>query len=159
MAKADLDSAAPSGTKMRQECLAIRARLISRRLSRIYDAALRPQRITVSQLNLLSVIENLQSAPAGRVAELLSMEISTLSRNARIAQDEGWITIERAERGNGRVLSLTPAGRQKLLQALPAWEHAQSEARSLLGPEAAETLWKVGNAVWDEHVDDSRTMS
>ena len=130
--------------------LAIRARLISRRLSRIYDAALRPLGITVSQLNLLSVIENLHSAPSGRIADLLSMEISTLSRNARIAQGEGWITIERAERGNGRVLSLTPAGRHKLLDALPAWEQAQSEARTLLGPEAAETLWKVGNSVWDE---------
>jgi DNA-binding MarR family transcriptional regulator len=159
MSNANLDPAGPSGTKMGRECLAVRVRLVSRRLSRIYDAALRPLGITVSQLNLLSVVENLQPAPSGRVADLLSMEISTLSRNARIAQSEGWITIERAARGNGRVLSLTPSGGQKLLEALPAWEQAQSEARTLLGPEGADTLWKLGNSVWDEQVGHERAKS
>jgi DNA-binding MarR family transcriptional regulator len=152
MTNATLDSAGPGGTTMAQECLAVRVRLISRRLSRIYDAALRPLGITISQLNLLSVIDNMQPAPSGRVAALLSMEISTLSRNARIAQSEGWITIERAERGNGRVLNLTPAGRQKLLEALPPWQQAQAEARALLGPDGADTLWRLGNSVWDEQV-------
>jgi DNA-binding MarR family transcriptional regulator len=160
MTNTNLDPAGPSAAKMGQECLAVRVRLISRRLSRIYDAALRPLGITISQLNLLSVIDNLQpAAPSGRVADLLSMEISTLSRNARIAQSEGWITIERAERGNGRVLSLTPSGRQKLLEALPPWEQAQSEARTLLGPEGADTLWKLGNSVWDEQAGHTRARS
>lgn len=91
---------------MAEECLAVRVRLLSRRLSRIYDGALRPIGLTVAQLNVLSVIEVVGSAPAGRVADLLAMEISTLSRNARIMEGEGWITIERAERGNGRILRL-----------------------------------------------------
>ncbi len=142
-----VDSLGPGATKMARECLAVRVRLLSRRLSRIYDAALRPLGITVAQLNVLSLIENLTSAPSGRVAELLCMEISTLSRNARIMRSEGWIAIERAERGNGRVLTLTPAGSAKLLEALPAWEQAQSEARGVLGDDGAQVLWKLGSAV------------
>jgi DNA-binding PadR family transcriptional regulator len=87
------------------------------------------------------------------------MEISTLSRNAGIAQSEGWITIERAARGNGRVLSLTPSGRQKLLDALPQWEQAQEEARTLLGPEGADALWNLGNSAWDDQAGHTRARS
>lgn len=137
---------------MAEECLAVRVRLLSRRLSRIYDAALRPLAITVAQLNALSVIEVMGSAPAGRVADLLAMEISTLSRNAHIMESQGWITVERAERGNGRILRLTPAGLQKLREAKPAWDAAQLQARELLGDEGALELKRLGDGVWDDQL-------
>ncbi len=134
---------------MAEDCLAVRVRLLSRRLSRIYDSALRPLGLTVAQLNVLSVLEVTDSAPAGRVADLLAMEISTLSRNARIIEGEGWITIDRAERGNGRILRLTSAGRRKLRAARPAWDRAQTEARELLGDKGARELKRLGDGVWD----------
>jgi len=137
---------------MAEECLAVRVRLLSRRLSRIYDGALRPLGLTVAQLNVLCVIEVIDCAPAGRVADLLAMEISTLSRNARIMEGEGWITIERAERGNGRILRLTSAGRQKLRKARPAWDRAQTEAHELLGDEGAQELKRLGDGVWDDQL-------
>ncbi len=137
---------------MAEECLAVRVRLLSRRLSRIYDAALRPLAITVAQLNVLSVIEVMGSAPAGRVADLLAMEISTLSRNARIMESQGWITVDRAERGNGRILRLTPAGVEKVREAKPAWDAAQSQARGLLGDEGARELKRLGDGVWEDQL-------
>jgi DNA-binding MarR family transcriptional regulator len=137
---------------MAEECLAVRVRLLSRRLSRIYDGELRPLGLTVAQLNMLSVIEVIDCAPAGPVADLLAMDISTLSRNARIMESEGWITIERAERGNGRVLRLTSAGRQKLRKARTAWDRAQAEARELLGGDGARELKRLGDGVWDDRL-------
>lgn len=134
---------------MAEECLAVRVRLLSRRLSRIYDTALRPLGLTIAQLNLLSVIEVAGSAPAGRVAELLALEISTLSRNARIMQAEGWVSIEPAARGNGRILALTEAGRQKLRESKPAWDEAQAQARALLGPDGSRDLKRIGDATWN----------
>ena len=101
---------------------------------------------------MLSVIEVIDCAPAGRVADLLAMEISTLSRNARIMESEGWITIQRAERGNGRILRLTSAGRQKLRKARPAWDRAQTEARELLGEEGTQELKRLGDGVWDDQL-------
>jgi DNA-binding MarR family transcriptional regulator len=152
MSETASQAAGPRGTQMAEECLAIRVRLLGRRLSRIYDGALRPLGLTVAQLNLLSVIEVIGSAPAGRVADLLAMEISTLSRNARIMESEGWITIERAERGNGRILRLTSEGLQKLREAKPAWEAAQLEARELLGERGALELKRLGDSVWDHQL-------
>lgn len=134
---------------MAEECLAVRVRLLSRRLSRIYDAALRPLGLTVAQLNLLSVIEVVGSAPAGRVAELLAMEISTLSRNAHLMESAGWITVDPANSGNGRILALTQAGAEKLRESKPAWEEAQTQARNLLGPEGSHDLKRIGDAAWD----------
>jgi DNA-binding MarR family transcriptional regulator len=142
----------PRGTQMAEECLAVRVRLLSRRLSRIYDGALRPLGLTVAQLNVLSVIEVIESAPAGRVADLLAMEISTLSRNARIMEGEGWIAIDRAERGNGRILRLTSAGLQKLREAKPAWDAAQLQARELLGDDGAVELKRLADGVWDDQL-------
>lgn len=152
MSKTVPTATGPRGTEMAEQCLAFRVRLLSRRLSRTYDGALRPLGLTVAQLNLLCVTEIAEPAPAGRVADLLAMEISTLSRNAHIMEKEGWITIERAERGNGRVLRLTTDGRQKLREAKPAWDAAQAEAASLLGDEGANELKRLGDGVWDQQV-------
>jgi DNA-binding MarR family transcriptional regulator len=137
---------------MAEECLAVRVRLLSRRLSRIYDSALRPLGLTVAQLNLLSVIEVTESAPAGRLADLLAMEISTMSRNARVMESEGWIKIERAERGNGRILRPTSEGLRKLREAKPAWDAAQVQARELLGDQGALELKRLGDGVWDDQL-------
>jgi DNA-binding MarR family transcriptional regulator len=141
-------SSGPRGTQMAEECLAVRVRLLSRRLSRIYDSALRPLGLTVAQLNLLSLIEVVGPAPSGRIADLLAMEISTLSRNARLMQSEGWIRIDPAEHGNGRVLSLTDAGAAKPHEAQPTWEDAQDAARELLGPDGPNDLKRLGDAAW-----------
>jgi DNA-binding MarR family transcriptional regulator len=123
-------------------------RLLNRAITRIYDKALRPHGITVAQLNLLSSIANMQPVASGRVANTLSMEISTLSRNARLMEADGWITIVRAARGNGRVLSLTEAGGEKLLELQPAWRAAQREAQELMGPETTSSIKELVDAMF-----------
>jgi DNA-binding MarR family transcriptional regulator len=126
-----------------RDCLAVRVRLLNRAVTRVYDSALRPHGVTVAQLNVLSSIANLQPVTAASVAELLSMEISTLSRNARLLQQEGWIEVARAARGNGRVLSLTAAGERKLSGLRPAWRRAQTEAAELMGPETTRAIKRL----------------
>jgi DNA-binding MarR family transcriptional regulator len=135
-------------TEIARDCLAVRVRLLSRTITRIYDAALRPYGLTVSQLNLLATIQNLQPAPSGEVAAALSMEISTLSRNVRLMEKEGWVTVAHAEHGNGRVLSLTNAGARMLDEAKPAWARAQAETKALLGADTAKTITRLVDGVW-----------
>ncbi|HXW57951.1 MAG TPA: MarR family transcriptional regulator [Solirubrobacteraceae bacterium] len=133
-----------------RDCLAVRVRLLNRAVTRIYDAALRPHGLTIAQLNLLTSIANRQPAPAGEVALLLCMEISTLSRNARLLEDAGLIEVERAERGNGRVLSLTRAGADKLAELRPAWRVAQGQAQALLGDDAARSITQLADRMLAE---------
>jgi DNA-binding MarR family transcriptional regulator len=113
---------------------------LSRTVTRIYDKSLRPHGLTASQLNLLALIPPDAPARSEEVAGLLSMEISTLSRNAHLMERRGWITVTRAERGNGRMLQLTNSGKRKLTEAIPAWREAQEEATSLLGAEGTRDI-------------------
>lgn len=126
-----------------RDCIAVRVRLLNRAITRLYDSALRPHGITIGQLNLLSSIANLQPIPSGRLADVLSMEISTLSRNARLMRDEGWIDIAHADRGNGRVLTATRAGERKLEELKPAWMHAQEQAAELMGTQTTASIKRL----------------
>ncbi|HTU78282.1 MAG TPA: MarR family transcriptional regulator [Solirubrobacteraceae bacterium] len=133
-----------------RDCLAVRVRLLNRAVTRIYDAALRPHGLTIAQLNLLTSIAARQPAPAGEVARLLSMEISTLSRNARLLHEDGLIRIERAEHGNGRIFTLTDAGAGKLSELRPAWRSAQRRAQTLLGEDAAHSIKQLVDGMFAE---------
>jgi DNA-binding MarR family transcriptional regulator len=135
-----------------RNCLAVRVRLLNRTITRVYDAALRPHGLTIAQLNVLTSIANRQPAPAGEVARLLSMEISTLSRNARLLHEEGLIEIDDAAHGNGRVLALSDAGAEKLAELLPAWRSAQREAQELLGDDAARSIKQLVDDVFAERL-------
>jgi hypothetical protein len=59
---------------------------------------------------------------------------------ARSGQQDGLIRIEHADRGNGRVLSLTDADAEQLARLRPAWHAAQRHAHELLGNEASEAI-------------------
>jgi DNA-binding MarR family transcriptional regulator len=151
-----MDVARRRGARVAQEigrdCLAVRVRLLSRAVTRVYDTALRPYGLTIAQLNLLTSIAVRQPVPAGQVAQLLSMEISTLSRNARLLRQDGLIDIERAEHGNGRVLRLTDAGSEKLAELRSAWRDAQQQAHELIGADVATSIKQRVDAMFAEQL-------
>ena len=132
------------------ECLGVRVRLLNRTLTRIYDGVLRRHGLTAAQLMLLASIEGLEPVRAGDVADALSMEISTLSRNAHLMERRGWLDIEPADRGNGRLLRLTKAGARKVEEATPAWRQAQEEAKALLGSNGASLIRDLVDRLWAE---------
>jgi DNA-binding MarR family transcriptional regulator len=138
------------------DCLAVRIRLLNRTITRFYDATLKGCGLTIAQLNLLATIGNLQPATSHDVAAMLSMEISTLSRNARLMEQSGWIEVLPAERGNGRILQVTGAGTAKLEEALPAWHEAQAQTRELLGRDSAAYLAKLVDGLWREQLSPAR---
>jgi DNA-binding MarR family transcriptional regulator len=135
---------------MSRDCLAVRLRVLGRTVSRIYDAELRPHGLTISQLNVLLTVSRFQPVAAGRVADALSMDVSTLSRNAQVLRRAGLLDIRRADRGNGRVLQLTPTGAAKLGEVEPAWASAQRRARKLIGRDAVSAIAGAAEGLWTE---------
>ncbi len=116
-----------------RQCLARRVRLLSRKLTRIYDDALRPVGLTSSQLTILVAIT---ANPGARAAELhrrLELEQSSFSRNTALMERRGWIEKQPAEGDRGRELLLTKTGKALLTAALPHWRSAQREAKRTLG--------------------------
>jgi DNA-binding MarR family transcriptional regulator len=112
----------------------VRARLLSRAVTGIYDDKLQPFGISSAQFVLLVVIG--QTAPTTRaeIARHQHLDKSTLTRNLRAILSERWVEEMRDNAdGRSRPLALTNAGKELLLYARPAWLAAHAEAKALLG--------------------------
>ena len=137
----------PSKTAQRIvcECLAGRARLISRVVSGIHEDALRPHGITTAQMGILAVAAAHDDPQGSDVASALYMEKSTLSRNLDRMIDHGWLDIVPGDDGRSQRLRATPAGRRLVEKVAPAWRSAQRQARALLGKQGAAALAQLGD--------------
>ena len=132
------------------ECLAVRVRLLNRTLTGFYDDALRPLGLTAGQLNVLVVVELRGPISPGDVARRLNMEKSTVSRTVERMRVNGWLEVTPATSGRRLEVTLTRTGRDLLRRSLPAWAQAQEQAEALLGQRGADSLHRVGQAVWGQ---------
>jgi DNA-binding MarR family transcriptional regulator len=131
-------------------CIALRARRLSRLVTRLFEDALRGGGITVAQFTLLAatVLEGpLQPARLGR---RLDLEKSTLSRNLELLEAAGLVRIASSEDGAGQRLTATERGRRTLIAALPAWRKAQARALAALGDVVVGRLDGMIAALGDE---------
>lgn len=131
-----------------RDCLAVRVRKINRAVTNIYDEALRPLGMKVSQMNILVVAERLGTARPGQIGRILDLEASTLSRNLERMRRRGWIeALEDESDLRSQPFRLTAEGKRLLTDAYPAWRLAQERATTLLGAEAAAALKAADAAV------------
>jgi DNA-binding MarR family transcriptional regulator len=121
-------------------CVAGRLRLLNRVVTNLYDDALRPFGVRLSQGSVLAVAGKLGVARPGQVCEFLEMDTSTLSRTVDRMVANGWLEIVPDEDGRSQPFRLTAEGRRLLERALPAWEQAQAEAKKLLGDDGLRLL-------------------
>jgi DNA-binding MarR family transcriptional regulator len=121
-------------------CIAVRLRLLNRVVTNLYDDALRPLGLRVSQLNILVVTARLSLARPAQVCEILQLDASTLSRNVERMRSHGWIEVVPEEDGRAQPFRLTAQGRRLIERAVPAWEEAQRQATELLGAEGVALL-------------------
>jgi len=131
------------------ECLATRTLLLSRTISGLYNEALRPLGLTTAQLTLLVIVAKRGPVSPGEVAKRLNMDKSTLSRNVRLMEDHGWLSVSPDQGQSGRSQSLTieSKGRKLIEKALPLWQGAQERARELLGERGARSIYTTADTL------------
>lgn len=115
------------------ECIAVRLRMLNRVVTNIYDQALRPLGLRVSQMNILVAAAKTEIARPAEVCRRLHLDGSTLSRNVERMKSRGWLAVVPDEDGRAQPLRLTKEGRKLLERAFPVWKQAQGQARDLLG--------------------------
>jgi DNA-binding MarR family transcriptional regulator len=125
------------------ECIAVRVRLINRVISAVYDEALRPLGIRISQGNLLVAVARMGEARPADLCKLLRIEKSTLSRDVEVMKGNGWLESDPPAGGRNQVLRVTAAGRELLARSYPAWESAQAEASRLIGAPGVDALKEI----------------
>lgn len=133
---------------MGRECLAVRVRLLSRTLTRLYDEAARPYGLTTAQVGLLIVVTAEGPIQPARIADVLSMDKSTVSRDLERLKAKGWIALEPGEIGHTLLVRVTDAGARLLREVEPAWRQAQAAARALLSDQGAQELLELTDALW-----------
>ena len=124
-------------------CIAVRLRLLNRVVRNLYDDALRPLGLKVSQLNILIATARLGLARPAQVCEILQLDASTLSRNVKPLQAHGWLEVVPDEDARAQPFRLTAQGKRLIEKAAPAWEEAQRRATELLGNEGIALLDKA----------------
>ncbi|MFO0880005.1 MAG: MarR family winged helix-turn-helix transcriptional regulator [Gemmataceae bacterium] len=118
----------------------MRLRLLNRVVTNLYDDALRPLGLKVSQLNILIVTAKLGLARPAQVCDILQLDASTLSRNVKPLQAQGWLEVVPDEDARAQPFQLTAKGQRLIEKAVPAWEEAQRHATELLGSEGVALL-------------------
>lgn len=114
--------------------------MAARAITRTYDAALRPSGLRSTQFTILVAASMAGGIPLSRLAAMLGLERTTLTRNLTAIEREGLVRIAGVN-GRTRNVLLTSRGATRLDQALPLWDRAQQELRKRLG----EKEWSAMN--------------
>jgi DNA-binding MarR family transcriptional regulator len=130
-------------------CLCASFRRTSRALTQLYDQALRPQALRLTQLTILQVLARAGEVSQGQLGEMLAMDSTTLTRTLKIMSRQGWVAERRGNDRRERWLRLSKAGESKLTRAQPAWEKVQSRLRHQLGRQTWRSLLQFTHQVTD----------
>lgn len=123
-----------------EACVGFNLRKASRLLSQIYDQALKPAKLKVTQFSLLMAVAGLEDTTIGKLAQPLGMERSTVSRNAKILEKRGLVKIEEGKDRRQQRLILTEKGALILQEALPMWDSVQERLARELGEVKIKTF-------------------
>ncbi len=113
-------------------CQCNKLRSASRKITRIYDEALRPVGIKANQFTVLIAVSLKGPVSISNVADKLGMERTTLTRNLSPLEKEGFVEIH-AGHGRTRNVVITTKGKRVIKKAKPAWEKAQASVVKTIG--------------------------
>jgi len=132
------------------DCYLHRIRMLSRTITRVYDDALKPLELKVTQMNLLGVVTKLGPISPGELCQKLQMDKSTICRNVERLIKYGWIKHVPGEDNRSHQLKITDKGREIVKKASKLWKQAQATTQKILGKDASKAIMTAGNVLWKE---------
>lgn len=118
-----------------KNCTNFNLRKAARTVTHLYDEMLKPSGLRSTQYSLLTVLSFGEAETISNLAHKLVMDRTTLTRNLKPLQSQGWIKRVPGEDHRTRAWTITGPGRKVLAQALPLWQKAQKDTVNLLGKE------------------------
>lgn len=110
--------------------------MAARRLTRIYDDALKPAGVKSTQFTIMVALAQGYDASITQLADALGMERTTLTRNLRVLQRDGLIELSEELGPTARIAVLTEEGHARLAKALPLWKRVQASVINDIGANA-----------------------
>jgi DNA-binding MarR family transcriptional regulator len=117
-------------------CLCANVRRAALALTSLYDEALAPHGLKVTQFSLLRAIERHGEPNLTELARATGLDRSTLGRNLRVLEQAGVVALSPGEDQRDRVVALTARGRARVRAAARAWAEVQETLSRTLGADA-----------------------
>jgi DNA-binding MarR family transcriptional regulator len=128
-----------SDPKYRREigrsCACFNLRRAARLVTQRFDRNLRESGITANQFSILMAVHDQEGVLMTRLAAILGMERTTLSRNVSLLSRMGMIRTAAGSDKRQRNIAITEDGIGLLEKALPLWRQAQKEVVDAIGSE------------------------
>lgn len=130
-----------------RRCACATIRRTDRVLTQFYDEVLAPSGLYVTQFTLLAALTEAAPVTINRLAEILVMDRTTLTRNLEVLAKQHLVRIEEGQDRRTRLVLLTYEGEEALRRAWPLWQEAQARIERTLGRERFEDLLNELSAV------------
>jgi DNA-binding MarR family transcriptional regulator len=121
-------------------CLCSNARRAALALTSLYDEALAPHGLKVTQFSLLHAIKRRERPNLAVLAAATGLDRSTLGRNLRVLEAAEVVALSPGEDQRDTVATLTPRGAATLRAATKAWLLLQDRVSAALGDDAPRLL-------------------
>ncbi|MDM0011803.1 MarR family winged helix-turn-helix transcriptional regulator [Variovorax sp. J22P168] len=131
-----------------QGCTNFRLRRLLRLVARHYDAEVVKSGLKTTQYSLLTHVQHLGPLRPVDLAQAMSIDASTLSRNLKPMLEAGWLLQGEGPDARSRMVSITEEGRRKRTEAQRHWRVAQEKLNAQLGVERVLAL----HALIDESI-------
>jgi DNA-binding MarR family transcriptional regulator len=116
-----------------ENCVCFNLRWVTRAVTQFYDSEMRRHGIRPTQGSILASLQSKDSWNMAELSDWLGMERTTLVRNLRPLERDGFVKVAGGGRGNRVELTITTKGRKQIDQLTPAWKSAQSAVVKTLG--------------------------
>lgn len=113
-----------------QNCECFKARQKARELTRVYDDALRPVKLRVTQFTMLcAILERNGESNISELAQVLGMERTTFSRNLGPLVRREMVKYTEDKPGRDRSVIITDKGLSIFSSAVPLWRKVDKKYR------------------------------
>ena len=123
-----------------RRCACFNLRRASRLITRRFDEAFRDFGLKATQLSVLMAIYHAPYQPLSKLASILGMDRTSLTRNLKILEERGLVLAEESDDKRERRIGISPEGERLLEEVFPIWRKVQGEVEETLGVEHWENL-------------------
>jgi len=108
-------------------------RKATRLVTQAYDVAMQSTGIKSTQFTLIATVNALGSPAITKLAEVMVIDRTTLSRNLKPLINKGLVIVGSEQDQRVRKISLTPEGKTLVSEAMPQWQQIQDTIVSRMG--------------------------
>lgn len=121
-------------------CYGGSVRKASRILTRIYDDALAPSGLNLTQFSIAYRLNEVNTATISELAAWMDLDKTAMGRSLLPMEREGFIAMQKGDDRRSRPVTLTAAGLARYRKAIPLWQQAQKQVEKLFGKTQAKAL-------------------